>query len=651
MSWKLKYIKIRNFKFFQKEFTLQPNGKNVILYGENGAGKSSIYWSLYTHFQAITKTEDQAKKYFLPHHPENLRNRCSDIDEKSYVSLCFEDGRGTENILTDGNETCYISNPLSKEFMNATAFGSDFLNYKFLSSLFDFKNSEENEVFDIFMKQILPFLSFTETRFNLDGSDSHDSNAANWLDWLSREIANLPKYDHKKHTIDQRTKECKIFNRQLDSFNRLLKNEINSIISEANLRLRDKFHVDVIIHPVYYPASLQYNNDGALNFPKLLLHAEMTGNNVINRAHISHPKSFFNEAKITSMALAIRLAIINQRSPLDQGGGILVFDDLLISLDMSLRQIVLPMILEHAKQHQLFILTHDRSIFNMVRQFVIRKEGTKNSAGDPDDYGIWDKDWYACEMFVKESEDGGTESFFSEKKDYLDRARAHFHSFRVPECANALRQCCEAKLKELLGINYQYAIDRTTGELTDPSLANFISEFDKERKNKNFPDLFPSIDGDRQRILNPFSHDDIDTPYYMGELRKALDTMENLSKVKKRMPVPISRVGNPLNTYSFDLRTTTDAGEEHFAMAKFCFLENFSVWEYEGKNYPGNPKVKVIWTSESSKMKRLKGMSKQVLPLNQLYQACYKSVSLNAVTAISVLDQLIDDTTHRIIEL
>ncbi len=142
-------------------------------------------------------------------------------------------------------------------------------------------------------------------------------------------------------------------------------------------------------------------------------------------------------------------------------------------------------------------------------------------------------------------------SFFSKKKEYLDRARAHFHAFNVPECANALRQCCEAKLKELLGANNRYAIDRETGELTDPTLSNYIQKFEEERKNKSFPDLFPSIDGDRQRILNPFSHDDIETPYYMGELKTALDTMEKLNKVKRLCPVPLKWIGDKTKTFSF----------------------------------------------------------------------------------------------------
>ena len=36
MTWKINNIEIRNFKFFHEPFTLNVDGKNLLLYGENG---------------------------------------------------------------------------------------------------------------------------------------------------------------------------------------------------------------------------------------------------------------------------------------------------------------------------------------------------------------------------------------------------------------------------------------------------------------------------------------------------------------------------------------------------------------------------------------------------------------------------------------
>ena len=44
MAWKINKISIENFKCFLDKFdSIEPKGKHVLIYGENGSGKSSIY--------------------------------------------------------------------------------------------------------------------------------------------------------------------------------------------------------------------------------------------------------------------------------------------------------------------------------------------------------------------------------------------------------------------------------------------------------------------------------------------------------------------------------------------------------------------------------------------------------------------------------
>ncbi len=49
-------IHICGFKAFPNDFELQLEGKNLLMYGENGSGKSSIYYALHCMFQAPLKT-------------------------------------------------------------------------------------------------------------------------------------------------------------------------------------------------------------------------------------------------------------------------------------------------------------------------------------------------------------------------------------------------------------------------------------------------------------------------------------------------------------------------------------------------------------------------------------------------------------------
>ena len=58
-------IEIEGFKAFPNYFELNlEDGKNLLLYGENGSGKSSVYFALHVLLQSAFK-EDGGAKYFM----------------------------------------------------------------------------------------------------------------------------------------------------------------------------------------------------------------------------------------------------------------------------------------------------------------------------------------------------------------------------------------------------------------------------------------------------------------------------------------------------------------------------------------------------------------------------------------------------------
>ncbi len=72
MKARLQRIEIKNFKAF-REFTLDFDGRHLLLYGPNGSGQSSLYWALYTFLQSGRKFS--ISKYFDPSHDERLLNQ------------------------------------------------------------------------------------------------------------------------------------------------------------------------------------------------------------------------------------------------------------------------------------------------------------------------------------------------------------------------------------------------------------------------------------------------------------------------------------------------------------------------------------------------------------------------------------------------
>lgn len=57
---KIQTIEITNYKAFLGTYTINVGCKNLFVYGENGSGKSSLYYALKDFFQASMEDIDLA---------------------------------------------------------------------------------------------------------------------------------------------------------------------------------------------------------------------------------------------------------------------------------------------------------------------------------------------------------------------------------------------------------------------------------------------------------------------------------------------------------------------------------------------------------------------------------------------------------------
>lgn len=90
--YKIKSIRLINFKFFFGEKNIALDRKNALIYGENGSGKSSIYWALHCFLHSTLKPNiDSVRKYFVPisENEESIRNRYAHAhaDKKSGIII------------------------------------------------------------------------------------------------------------------------------------------------------------------------------------------------------------------------------------------------------------------------------------------------------------------------------------------------------------------------------------------------------------------------------------------------------------------------------------------------------------------------------------------------------------------------------------
>ena len=55
---KITKIEIQNFKAFKEAQVFDIEGKNILVFGNNGSGKSSFYFALHAFVQSSIKTDN-----------------------------------------------------------------------------------------------------------------------------------------------------------------------------------------------------------------------------------------------------------------------------------------------------------------------------------------------------------------------------------------------------------------------------------------------------------------------------------------------------------------------------------------------------------------------------------------------------------------
>lgn len=618
MGYRIESIEIYNFKLFEKSFTLPVNRKNVLLFGENGSGKSSIYWSFYTHYQAVYKPQDDARKYFIHGHKNTLRNKFTDEAAHSGIKVTFKDDNNGTHEVEDSDEAQSVLNLPEKNLMLNTAKASDFLNYKSLSSIFDFTNSEENELFDVFEKEILQFLSL-QNDLILEGINK-GNDALTWWQYINSEYKNLPRNRKNYNDFNQNAQEYRSYMLQLRGFNDDMRTALSQLIISANQLLQGTFNIPVALTVRYENAKFNEripnthrSRDRKVTAPKIILNAKMVHPDIANQ-DVRHPSSFFNEAKLSCMALALRLAVLNRKPTEGVGYASALFvDDLLNSLDMGYRRKVVEILLDSAINRQLLFFTHDRALTHIVKEEI-------SIRGKNDDWAFYEL--YADEV------NGHPEPVLIQPRTPIEEAKAFFYEHRIAACANALRRACEKQLRRLLPYSMQLKKDPqdlSASPLLD--LNGMIGNFEKLRKQMRLPDIAHGISTDRKLLLNPFSHDDIDTPFYKTELERLIACCEELAKIERKDLVDDAMV------HSEVCRIEVNNGA-YQAVSTFTFVEKMLLFRYGGNDYYTNARVKIITTTADNRY------VDKVKSLSILYADLYNSVSLNATTCPKLRDVL-----------
>lgn len=494
----IKEIEIEGFKAFPNKFSLEL-GKNLLMYGENGSGKSSIYYALHALLQSVYKPDKGAKYFRYEDSEENLINiyKLDDVKNngfKPHIKITLDNEHQWE-LSRDGlSSTPDTADDSELRLLNKT---SAFINYSYISRFRSARNSEMINLWNVFIKDILPFYVPTGTDMTL--ADAY--------------------YNLVENSYPYRVR------RDIDGFNDNLSKFINEINRNAsdiyNKYFKDEDEVDTLIqvkyardddeieNPYHEEFQLSFKKPTAKSayawrYPKIGLHIEV--DNII----IQKPQSFFDEARLTAIALAIRFACLQSGKP--QEGQFLALDDMLISLDMSNRMKVIRYLLDDmADKYKIYLFTHDKLFFEYL------KHKSKKSSSK----------WSYGELYMQDSK----EPYIRISRTYIEEADHYIKQHKYEIAGNFLRKEAEYFCKRFLPLKWQY-----TKEYCLLDLNGLINNSKKFAEESGISDttLFDELDNHRKFILNPASHDSYDIGKYEYEIKQCYNTLLSLSQISIR---------------------------------------------------------------------------------------------------------------------
>ena len=439
-------IEIKNFRAFYGAYQidLHKAGKNLIVYGENGSGKTSLYEALRRFLES-----SEGGHQFKPH--QNIFN-----SDEGYIKLHLRADAQSKQDTYEWSNT--VNDETNDELLIEASRAKGFLDYKdLLETHYLHRENEVVNVFGLLVKNLLA---------NAISDQTERSLAEDWAD------IQFPIPDQS--TIDQIAGlEVRIAN-----FNDELTRRLTELQTKAS-EILQKFGYNVALDLDFQ--GITYNNENkTLDNQEILLKVEF-----FDRSIPAHHR-FLNEAKLSAIAIAIYFSSILLQPESDLK--ILALDDVLIGLDMSNRLPVLDVLDEYFSDYQIFLTTYDKAWYEIVKQRTAH-EGK----------------WKAVEFYFGQT-DAYEIPVYAENKAYLDKAREYLDANDYKACAIYLRTAFEVMIEDFcdtkrLPVRYHRSRDRLDSQ-------DFWDPIKVENGKSGFLDasLIGDIELYRTRILNPLSH-------------------------------------------------------------------------------------------------------------------------------------------------
>lgn len=475
-------------------YEFEVNGRNLLVWGENGSGKSSFYKAL----QALLDPQND-----IPFaHFKNIFSSTPEPFEEGVVSIELDNATPSVFLWSYGEER-----PTDYSFRQI-ATRATFLDYRSLLRA----QADDEDAFDLF-----PLLMNVLLRYVPNPATGRQTFYEDWQQVLNFQPSEYPNDDDMDEDEewpapeDQLADVAQIFRGQLEDYLSDLETKTNEFLCYF-LGRGDSRSSDTTIRFEFPDPVTITQNSSAYDIDGFCVRLRHT----YGGASISTPATFLNEARLSALSISLYLAAAKQGSTpatvtvADQVYALprlLILDDVLIGLDLSHRLPLLSLLEEHFADWQIVLTTFDRVWFDMASHHTsqTKKWVRYELYSDLQARGqyVFDVPLLQPDGEIRKKHpncNGSKQEYFLAKaREQMNKGNPHAAAMYARAAfETVLKNFCE---KQRLAVTYSHDPAKlNTNHFLDP-----IKKYNKEKK-AGFDQVIERVTSFRKSVLNPMSH-------------------------------------------------------------------------------------------------------------------------------------------------
>lgn len=336
-------IFIENYKAYLSPHVIDlPNGCNLLVYGENGSGKSSFVKAVMHYLSSsVNKDLSYQHNYYM-------------LDKPGTIQICFADYDEVSQTIVSGTEVLYKSSSDKEnsdndiDFIKDAAVTTGSLDYLSLLQVF-LVGDNKDKFFDFVVVNLLGdfisvFTGATNT-FNKRWSQLQDILL-----------------------VKSKTRNMKIHRKGLADlliFESDLRSTLDKVFADVNSMLHTYFpHFGLEVQFELAHMTVTYGK-GRANWH---INKGFTLKVTKDGTAIDNYKMVLNEARLSAISICLYLAS-NKLIPKNELK-LLLLDDIFIGIDSSNRLPFLRLLSDYFATYQIILLTYDRNWYNLARTYL-----------------------------------------------------------------------------------------------------------------------------------------------------------------------------------------------------------------------------------------------------------------------------------------